>query len=160
LFNWPVFYKNFAVENIVKKMKKVLCIKYTAFTLIEAMIAVVILGFASAAAVLPFASGASLIREGSHRTLAANLGSDLTEQIINTPFDQILATYCDYMEGQGQMIKADGSLFIQPVYAKFSRKAICTNWPADNPQGNFILITVKIFYDGKELAQIQRLKGR
>ena len=122
--------------------------------------AVVILGFASAAIVLPITSGASLTQEGSHRTLAANLASDLIEQVINTPFDQILSTYGDYTESRGQMTRADGSCFTQPVYSRFSRKAICSNWPMNNPQDYLVLITVKIFYDGKELAQIRRLKGR
>lgn len=124
------------------------------------MIAVVILGIASAAVVLPFSSGAALTAEGNHRTLAAKLAADLIEQIINTPFDQILSNYDDYQEAKGQMTKADGSLFTQSIYKNFSRKAVCKNWPLDNPQENFILITVKIFYDGKEISQIQRLKGR
>ncbi len=141
-------------------MKKLLSNKYSAFTLTEAMMAVVILGFASAAIVLPVSSGVSLTAEGSHRTLAANLASDLIEQIINTPFDQIVTTYGNYTETAGQMTKADGSFFIQSVYSRFSRQAICSNWPTNNSQNNLVLITVKIFYDGKELAQIQRLKGR
>ncbi len=141
-------------------MKKLLSNKYSAFTLTEAMIAVVILGFASAAIVLPVSSGVSLTAEGSHRTLAANLASDLIEEIINTPFDQIITIYGNYTEAAGQMTKTDGSFFTQPVYSRFSRQAICSNWPANNSQNNLVLITVKIFYDGKELAQIQRLKGR
>ncbi len=148
------------IAYIIKKMKNILYSKCSAFTLTEAMIAVVILGFASAAIVLPISSGASLTAEGSHRTLAANLASDLIEQIINVPFDQIISTYGDYTENQSRMIKADGSYFTQPIYKRFSRKAACSKWPLNDNQSNLVLITVKIFYDGKELAQIQRLKGR
>ena len=133
---------------------------FVGFTLTEAMIAVVILGFASASVVLPFTSGAAVRAEGNRRTLAAKLAADLIEQIINTPFDQILDTYGDYSEGKTKMKKANGSFFDQPVYSRFSRSSICTNWPQGNPDVNFILITVKIFYNGNELAQIQRLIAR
>lgn len=141
-------------------MKKILYNKYIAFTLTEAMIAIVILGFASVAVVLPFTSGATLAAEGSNRTLAANLASDLIEQIINTPFDQILPNYSDYQEGRGQMRKADGSFFTQQIYSRFSRRTVCTNWSENYPQDNFVIITVKIYYNSQEIAQIQRLKGR
>jgi len=141
-------------------MKYLLCKKFAALTLIEAMIAVVILGFASIAVVLPFTSGATLAAEGSCRTLAANLASDLMERIINTPFDQILPNYGNYQENQGQMIKINGSYFTGNSYSRFSRTSTCVNWPQDYPIENLLLITVKIYYGGQEIAEVQRLKGR
>ena len=141
-------------------MKRLMYKKFIGLTLIEAMIAVVILGFACAAVVLPFTGGAALTAQGSQRTLAAKLAADLIEQIVNTPFDQILAIYEDYQEGKGKMKKADGTFFTQSIYSNFSRAVVCENWPLDNPKNNFIIITVTVFYDGKQLAQVHRLIGR
>lgn len=138
-------------------MQKRLKQKSGGFTLTEAMIAVVILGFACSAVVLPFTSGASVRVEGNRRTLAAKLAADLTEQIINTPFAEIQDTYGDYHEDQGRMKKADGSFFAGSIYNKFSRKAICTNWPQVNPDNRFILVNVRIFYKGSQIAAVKRL---
>ena len=131
--------------------------KLKASTLTEAMIAVVILGFACSAVVLPFLSGASVRAEGSRRTLAANLAAELIEQIVNTPFDQILATFQDYQEEQGKMKMADGTFFTDPIYNNFSRNVTCTGWPQDNPDDRFILVNVQIFCKGSQIASVGRL---
>jgi prepilin-type N-terminal cleavage/methylation domain-containing protein len=56
------------------------------FTLVEAMMAVMVLGIAAASLLLPFIKGAALQSEGINRTLAASLASDLMEQILRLPF--------------------------------------------------------------------------
>jgi type II secretory pathway pseudopilin PulG len=127
------------------------------FTLMEAMLAVVILGFAGAAVVLPFSSGAMVRAEGNRRTLAAKLAADLTEQIINTSYSSIPATYGDYQEARGKMKKADGTFFASAMYSNFSRKATCTYWPQDS---RLILINVQVFYKGSEVALVARLIGK
>jgi len=137
------------------------------FTLVEAMLAVVVLGIAAAGVLLPFVSGAAVRAEGARRTLAAGLASDLMEQIIRTPFDQIVAGYNNYAELQGQVKDATGTVFADPKYANFSRNVTCAYVaaspqpaPSDPAQCNFILVMVQVDYSGKETATIRRLVSK
>jgi len=128
----------------------------TGFTLAEAMMATVVLGIAAAGVLLPFTSGAAVRAEGMHRTLAANLAGDLIEQIVNTPFSEILTSYD---EPQGQIRDAAGNLLkdTDPSYANFSRTATCKLWHGSD---YFILVTVKVYYSGKQIATINRLVSK
>ncbi len=81
------------------------------FTLAEAMIATVVLGIAAAGVLLPFMNGAVVRAEGTRRTLAAKIAGDLMEEIVNTPFEQIIAGYDGYAEPQGQVKDASGIVF-------------------------------------------------
>jgi prepilin-type N-terminal cleavage/methylation domain-containing protein len=123
------------------------------FSLAEAVMATAVLGIAAAGVLLPFTSGATVRAEGMHRTLAAKLASDLIEQIINTPFTEIQTSYD---EPQGQIRDAAGNLLkdTDPSYANFSRTAICELWHGSD---YFILVTVKVYYSGKQIAIINRL---
>ncbi len=142
-------------------MRRYSCKSETGFSLAEAMIAVVVLGFAAAGVLLPFASGAAVRAEGMRRTLAAKLAADLTEQIINTPYNQIVATYDGYTETQGQVKDANGVVFTNPSYAKFSRSASCLDVyvPQESgaAQSKFIRTTVRVYYDSRQMAAISRL---
>ena len=126
------------------------------FTLAEAMIATVVLGIAAAGVLLPFTSGAAVRAEGMRRTLAAKLAGDLMEEIISTEFDDIMYNYGTYTETQGHIINDfyTGTEFTDPMYANFSRGAHCV-W--DETQDFFILVTVWVKYDGREIAVIDRL---
>ncbi len=130
-------------------------------SLAEAMIAVAVLGFAAAGVLLPFASGAAVRAEGMRRTLAAKLAADLTEQIINTPFEQIVGNFDGYAESQGQVKDATGAIFTNPSYAKFSRTVSCQDVyvPQENgaAQSKFIRTTVRVYYDSRQMAAISRL---
>ena len=125
--------------------------------------ALVILGFAAAGVLLPFAGGASVQAEGARRTLAANLASDLMEQIINTPFDQIVTAWNDYSEAQGELLNESGEVLTDPMYAGFSRQASCDYaYMSVPPQGppfapNFILASVQVHYRNGEVATLNRL---
>lgn len=142
-------------------MRKCGCKTEAAFSMAEAMIAVVVLGVAAAGVLLPFASGASVRAEGMRRTLAAKLAADLMEQIINTPYNQIVATYDGYTEPQGSVKDATGAVFTSPAYAKFSRTVSCqyVYVPQESgaAQAKFIRATVSVFYGGREMAAISRL---
>jgi hypothetical protein len=118
--------------------------------LAEAVIATVVLGIAAAGVLLPFTSGVSVRAEGEHRTLAAKLASDRIEQIINTPFSGIQTSYD---ESQGHIVKDFDTAeeFTDPMYANFSRTATCEQ------SDYFILVTVKVYYSGKQIAIINRL---
>jgi prepilin-type N-terminal cleavage/methylation domain-containing protein len=133
------------------------------YTLAEALIAVVVLGIAASGVLLPFAGGAAVRAEGVRRTLAGKLAHDLLEEIINTRFDQIVATYDGYAEPQGQVKQAGGEVFTDPAYANFSRYASCqyiyVSQQAGIGQSVFILVTVRVCYRGTELARFTRLVG-
>jgi len=126
------------------------------FTLAEAMMATLVLGIAAAGVLLPFTSGAAARAEGMRGTLAAKLASDLMEEIINTEFNDIINKYGTYTEIQGHIISDfyTSTEFTDPMYANFSRGAHCV-W--DETQDFFILVTVWVKYDGREIAVINRL---
>jgi len=121
--------------------------------------ATVVLGIAAAGVLLPFTSGAAAQAEGMRRTLGAKLAGDLMEEIVNTPFEQIVDSY----EPQGQVKDAGGIVFTDPMYANFSREVSCVNVNVPVSPGEFskdvgfIHATVWIYYSGKEIAVIERL---
>lgn len=134
------------------------------FSLAEAMIATVILGVASAGVLLPFTSGSAIRAEGMHRTLAAKLAADMVEEIVSTDFDQITTLYGTYSEAQGHMVKdfETAAEFTDSLYTAFSRDASCVlvymppqESAAQAP--NFIRATVRVYYNGREIAIINRL---
>lgn len=131
------------------------------FSLAEAMMATVVLSIAAAGVLLPFTSGAVVRAEGQRRTLAAKLASDLMEQIINSPFKQIVSTYDGYAEPEGQLKDAGGAIFTDSNYAFFGRNVSCeyVYVPQESGTGEpeFILITVRVYYRGGEIAVISRL---
>jgi prepilin-type N-terminal cleavage/methylation domain-containing protein len=131
------------------------------FTLAEAMLATVVLGIAAAGILLPFTSGATVQAEGMRRTLGVKLASDLMQKIVNTPFDQIIAGYGAYSEAEGQIKDAGGVVFTDSNYARFSRNSVCNYVYVPQESGigvsKFILVTVRVFYSGKEIAVINRL---
>jgi len=135
--------------------------KYKGFSLAEAMMATVVLAIAAAGVLLPFTSGARLRAQGMRRTLASKLAGDLMEQIVNTPFDQIVAGYDGYSEPQGQVKDASGTIFTDSKYANFSRQASCEYVYMPQESGatepEFIRAAVRIYYRGSLLADISRL---
>ena len=123
--------------------------------------AVVVLGIAAAGVLLPFSGGARVRAEGVRRTLGVKLASDLIEQIVNTPFDQIIATYDGYSESQGQVRDADGVVFTDENYANYSRGASCQQVYVPQESGTenpiFIRATVRVYYSGRIIATINKL---
>ena len=135
--------------------------KQKGITLAEAMIAMVVLGMAAAGVLLPFSSGAAVQVEGMRRTLAAKLASDLIEEIINTPFEEIVGDYDGYSEALGQIKDAEGEIFSDSNYANFSRNVTCEYVYVPQESGTltpkFILVTVQVNYSDKPIATINRL---
>jgi prepilin-type N-terminal cleavage/methylation domain-containing protein len=131
------------------------------FTLVEATMAMVILGMAAAGVLLPFADGASVQAEGLHRSLAAGLANDLLERIVTTPFDQVVTIWHGYSEGQGQIKDANGTTFTDPIYANYSRDVSCTYVYVPQQGGmaapNFVLASVRVYYRGIQIAAVHRL---
>jgi len=127
------------------------CRNRKGFSLAEAVIATVVLGIAAAGVLLPFTSGVSVRAEGARRTLGAKLASDLMEEIIKTPFDDIKTTYETYTE-QVQVKDANG--VSDPAYDNFSRGA---SYEDDASQPFFIIVTVWVKYNGNEIVRLSRL---
>ena len=134
---------------------------YRGFSLAEAMMAVVVLGIASAGLLLPFTSGARLRSEGMHRTLGAKLASHLMEQIVHTPFERIVDDYDGLTEAEGQVRDAAGGTFTDLNYAKFSREVSCSYVYLPQEGGTtdpiFIRVTVRVNWNGENIAEINRL---
>ena len=132
-----------------------------AFTLAEAMIAMVVLGIAAAGVLLPFTCGAAVQAEGMRRTLGAKLANDLMQEIVNTPFNQIVAGYGTFSESQGQVKDAGGVVFTDSNYTMLSRNSTCdyVYVPQESGTGvaKYILVKVRVYYSGKEIAIINRL---
>ena len=154
------------------------------FTLIEAMMAVMVLGIAAASVLLPFISGAAVRAEGINRTLAARLASDLMEQILRLPFHDPdggssvgpepgetgpssfdnIDDYHGYTESQGQVKDAAGVVFTDSVYANFSRNVTCEyvyvppqQAESDPSKCEFIRVKVQVNQSGKQMAAVVRL---
>ncbi|MHC4440581.1 MAG: prepilin-type N-terminal cleavage/methylation domain-containing protein [Planctomycetota bacterium] len=151
------------------------------FTLVEAMMAVMVLGIAAASVLLPFISGAAVRTEGVNRTLAARLASDLMEQILRLPFhdpnDETsyslgpesgdfdnIDDYHGYTELQGQVKDANEVVFDDSNYAMFSRNVTCEYvyvppQPAesDPEKCEFIRVIVQVSHNGKQMATVVRL---
>jgi hypothetical protein len=126
--------------------------------------ALVILGMAAAGVLLPFSSGAAAQAEGMHRTLAAKLAGDLMEQIVATPYGEIIAVWNGYTEDTGQMRDANREVFTDSMYAQFSRDVACGDswpWPQQGiPPANFILVTVQVYHRGRLITTLSRLVSR
>jgi len=131
------------------------------FTLAEAMMATVVLGIAAAGVLLPFTTGAAVQAEGMRRTLGIKLASDLMQEIVNTPFNQIVSVYDSYSESEGQVKDAAGVVFTDSNYAKFSRNTSCSYVYVPQESGTgvstFILVTVRVYYGGNEIVKVNRL---
>jgi hypothetical protein len=121
------------------------------------------LGIAAAGVLLPFTSGAAVRAEGMRRTLGAKLAGELMEQIISTPFNDIVTKY-NYTESQVQVKSAGGVVFTDTQYAKFSRSVSCEYVYVPQQGGAtepiFIRVTVRVYYSGKQIATINRLVSK
>ena len=127
----------------------------------EAMMATVVLGIAAAGVLLPFTSAAAVRAEGLRRTLAAKLAGDLMEQIVQTPYSDVVSGYEGYNEPKGLVKDAGGAIFGDPRYANFSRSARCEYVYVPQEPGTkeakYIRATVRVYYSGREIAVADRL---
>lgn len=128
------------------------------FTLLEILMAMVILGVAAAGVLLPFVSAAQVQREATCQVLAARLASDLMEQIVSTPFADIETQWGGYTEAEGQVKNASGVPFSDSIYSRFSRSVDIES--VEVVKGTDCLIgTVCVNYDGRELVRLKFLAG-
>ena len=119
--------------------------------------ATVVLAVAASGVILPFAGGAAVQAEGSRRTLAAKLASDLLEEIAAADFNDV-PSYDGYSESAGQVKKVTGQIFADPVYSDFSRSATCQ--AADVANVPLFWATVRVDYRNREVVRLGTLVGR
>jgi prepilin-type N-terminal cleavage/methylation domain-containing protein len=131
------------------------------FTLIEAMMAMVLLGIATSSVLLPFASGAALHVESARITLAANVASDLLEEIVNTNYDD-LWIYETTPEFEGYLMDASGNIFSDPAYAGFSRFTSCQPHPIPgiNAAVEMTWVTVYVYDNDVQTVKMSVLVSR
>ena len=126
--------------------------------------AVLVLGIAAAGVLLPFTSGSAVRAEGTHRTLAAKLASDLMEEIVAADFENIVGTFDGYTESIGNVKDVNGVIFSDSSYARYSREVSCeyvyVAQESGTEQSKFILVIVRVYYGGREIAVINRLISR
>ncbi|MHC4271252.1 MAG: type IV pilus modification PilV family protein [Planctomycetota bacterium] len=138
--------------------------KENGFTMTEAILAMVILGIASVIVILPFSTGAAIQAEGLHRTIGANLASELMEKVTNTSFGDIVTTYDGYSEPEGGLKDFDGQLYSGSNYEHFNREVSCdyvyVPQESGDKEAKYILITVRVYYQGGQIAAIHKLLSK
>ncbi len=134
------------------------------FTLMEAMLASVILVVAAAAILVSFTAGATSGIYSERLGLAYNLASNLMEEIFASDYDKIIVNYDGYMESVGAIKNANGDVIESPEYANFSRSVACREIYLEDQDAlslpPVILVDVTVAYNGRELVELKGLKGR
>jgi len=124
----------------------------------------VILGIASVIVLLPFTKGAAIQKEGIYKTIASNLASELMEKIGNTEYEQIVTTFDGYSEPESGLRNCQGQFYTSSNYEGFSREVVCDYVYVPQESGDkepkFILVTVRVFHNGREIAIIHKLIGK
>ncbi|OHB57357.1 MAG: hypothetical protein A2Y07_11900 [Planctomycetes bacterium GWF2_50_10] len=150
-------------------------LRKSGFTLVEAMLAAVILSIAAAGVILPFSSGASLETEGARLTLGASLASQIMDTITAKPlfepnsdtagdYDDVL-DYDGYSEAEGQIYDPFGTLIQGPEYACLSRSVTCEYIELGFQESQKLPATcgrviVTVSYKGRTIAQLTRLVSK
>ena len=145
-----------SMKEIIKKRRE-------GFSLVEALMAVTILGIAAAGVLVPFSSGAAVRAEGVNRTLGTKLACDLMEQVLTVSYDQIVANY-NYEEDHGLVKDSRGVVYSDFMYANFSRTVesgyVTVSQESGTGSSKYILATVTVYYDGNEVVSVNRLITR
>lgn len=123
------------------------------FTLLEILMAMVILGAAAAGVLLPFVSAAQVQREAVCQVLAAQLASNLMEQIVSTPFEEIRTQWDGYTEAEGQVKNASGAVFSDPIYSGFARSVLV----GTVEETGCLMASVHVNYKGRQMVRLQFL---
>ena len=146
------------------------------FTLIEALLASVILTLVVGAILMPFTAGAQNAVQNAREVLAANLAQELMEEILSKSFNDPDGTnagetnrmkwddmrdYNNFSESQGNIKNLNGEIFTDPLASNMSRTAKVENvYVAGQDTSNpptFLRITVEVRYKGQVIKRISRL---
>jgi len=146
----------------------------TGFTLIEALLAAVVLAMAVAAIIMPFAAGAQATARDARTTLAVNLAQDMMEEILAKEFrdpgggvetgrsdwDNI-ADYHGYVEPAGAIRSFDGVGIDDPASVGLSRhvtvEPVYVSGQDTSEDPTFLRVIVEMHYHGTSLLRLTRL---
>jgi MSHA pilin protein MshD len=154
-----------------------------AFTLVEALLAVVVLAMAITAITMPFTAAAQHDQEDGRRTLAVALAQELMEEILARPFydpqtpedmtpgaeigesgrDEFdnVDDYHGYAEAAGAIVTAGGDRLSDPLASTLSREVLAEYvWVSGQQQdaeATFIRVTVTVFHGDDPLVTLTRL---
>ncbi|MCK4623791.1 MAG: prepilin-type N-terminal cleavage/methylation domain-containing protein [Phycisphaerae bacterium] len=146
------------------------------FTLIEALLASVVLAMVVGAVVMPFTAGAANTVQNARSTLAINLAQDLMEEILAKPFHDPdgsdagetgrsnwddMDDYDGYSEAEGSIAGFDGVATGDPASTALTRNVtVASVYIAGQDQSEeptFLRVTVNIRYHGDALVSLSRL---
>ena len=146
------------------------------FTLIEALLASVILTLVVGAILMPFTAGAQNAVQNAREVLAANLAQELMEEILSKSFNDPDGTnagetnrmkwddmrdYNNFSESQGNIKNLNGEIFSDPLAANMSRTAkvesVYVAGQDTSTPPTFLRITVEVRYKGQVIKRISRL---
>ncbi len=151
------------------------------FTLIEALLAIVVLAMAITAITMPFTVGAQNEQEDARRTLALSLAQEMMEEILAQPFEDPhgssnpgpeagessralfdnIDDYDGYVETDGNISDIDGEKMDDQTADGMSRHSsaeyvyVSGQDTSDDP--TFIRVMVEIQYRGKPMVVLTRL---
>jgi MSHA pilin protein MshD len=145
-------------------------------TLLEALLAAVVLAMAAGAVILPFTAGAQCTVQDARQTMAVNLAQDMMEEILSKPFsdpdgDESGETgpstwddvddYSGYQEAAGNIRSFDGVLVEDPAAVGLSRHVTVADvyvWQQETTEPpTFVRITVEVRYKGVQVVSLSRL---
>jgi type II secretory pathway pseudopilin PulG len=153
------------------------------FTLMEALLASVILAMAIASIVMPFTAAAQQALENTRQTLAANLAQEMMEEILAQPFHDEdedyqyllgpdpgentrnlfdnIDDYHGYTEAIGAIKDYSGAVLGEATDAGLSREVtVAYVYIAGQSQANppnFLCVTVKVLHEDRPVAELSRL---
>jgi len=157
-----------------------------AFTLIEALMASVILAIAVAGALMPFTCGAKSQDVEGRQSLAVSLAKDLMEEILLRPFVEpgdtapeptsrfgpdagetlrssysAIDDYHGYTELAGQIVDPAGQVITEAAATGLSRRVTVsyvyvTGQDVTSPP-SFMSVTVEVLYNGLPAVTLRRL---
>ena len=151
------------------------------FTLIEALLAAVVLSMAITAIVMPFTAGAQNEQNDARGTLAVALGQEMMEEILAKPFRDPQGSsepgpepgeqtrdlfdniddYNGYSEFDGEIVGFNGTAIDDPAAVGLSRQVsaayVYVAGQETSEDATFIRIKVEVKYRGQPLVTLTRL---
>ncbi len=148
----------------------------TGFTLMECMLAAVVLAMLTGALLMPFSVGAQSAHEDARRTLAINLGQGLMEEILAKPvrdpqgdekaerdrrhWDD-MADYDGFFEDEGEIEAFDGTAITEAAVAGMTRQASVRSFYVagqdTDEDPDFLRIEVEVKHRGNTIVKLARL---
>ena len=146
------------------------------FTLIEALLASVVMAIVVGAVVMPFTAGAANTAQNARSTLAVNLAQDLMEEILAKPFSDPdgseagetgrsnwddMDDYDGYGEVEGAIAGFDGVTVDDPASVALTRRVrverVYVAGQDQSEEPTFLRITVDVHYHGEKVVTLSRL---